>query len=750
MTSIASAPLMPPLGEPKRDPAPARAGGSASASSFRAALATASTGGPADGRQRPAPQKADDKPTHEEAARPVLTLLALAKAASKGEEPPAAGPEKAGVSVAATEPTIGPGAPVDGKLEVGKLDIAKLEVAKPEVGASPVIAAGHPATVQVAPAAAPHVAASLVGMAPAPGLAKEPKLPGRTATGQPAAHPKADPSDTPSTPPSDAGAAPGVAIVITLIAGPGLVPATEQAPAGGGPSASGSATPAIPTIAPRGAAAGGASAGQGAAPALAAAAIPPSAAVQGLQPPAASGDAKAKPETLPAAENVASGGVPASPAAASLAAAPQPASVLPTQPPAAAAPAAPTLARADAAARIVPAAMPAAPTLKPPAGDAETLVKLETGSAASVLPAAAPVASTVIAIAPATIAAAPSVPAPHAPTGNGEALVKPEIGAGPSALPVTAPVARVAVAVAPVTTAQTPAALRQPVAVSATAERAASEPVTTSTETTASQNAVALSAPVPKGATASEPGKAAAPAPSAAAVDASGSQGASQDGAAGQGRGEGRPPSPVLRHEGVAAKPVVGPALAVSPTSVAAGAPDTATGQVLQLFSSLGLTGEAEGGTAADGSVPGTPGAAPAATRASSMPDTVTLQLAPEALGRITVTLRLRGQALDVRLVADKRATLESLGRDRHQLEAALGVTAEAIDIAFGPQAGSAGTEGGPQGSAPELNSATSDQGHGRSRGRSQDARSSGGDGDGTATPAPERPTERRDGSLYL
>ncbi len=181
----------------------------------------------------------------------------------------------------------------------------------------------------------------------------------------------------------------------------------------------------------------------------------------------------------------------------------------------------------------------------------------------------------------------------------------------------------------------------------------------------------------------------------------------------------------------------------------------TATQQVLDLLGTAGLgrvattsTADPEAATAPQGL------AGPDATpRSTASPGTLTLELNPANLGRVTVTLQMRGDALDVHIAVDSKATLTALDRDRRQLENAIGSVGGTLDLAYAPAtsvippAPRASDPGTREPSGPAGGSAGQGEG---GAGRGTGSSSAETTPDGQRGPASPAAPVRRDGSLYL
>lgn len=192
-------------------------------------------------------------------------------------------------------------------------------------------------------------------------------------------------------------------------------------------------------------------------------------------------------------------------------------------------------------------------------------------------------------------------------------------------------------------------------------------------------------------------------------------------------------------------------------------APATPTAQLLQSLATLGVATQTKSADSLaagqpDAGADGTPGAGTAGTAtapdpartAKVMPGSVTIALHPEALGRVTVTVTLRGGDLDVRIAADRADTQALLLRDRHQIEAAVAPVGGRLDFA---QAGTRDGGSTPGSQADGSASAAADEPGGRGEGapnRRAPPSSNSWDQHGTASAASATTPDRRDGSLYL
>ena len=134
----------------------------------------------------------------------------------------------------------------------------------------------------------------------------------------------------------------------------------------------------------------------------------------------------------------------------------------------------------------------------------------------------------------------------------------------------------------------------------------------------------------------------------------------------------------------VAPDPVAAPvSAAVDATAMAAQA-DSAMQQIVSALQSLGL-GPPAGGKQAAAAAAAATGSASTASATGSVSGAaggvITLALDPEHLGRVTVTVRMHADAVDIHIAVEKTDTLALLDKDRHVLTTAVEGTGRKADL---------------------------------------------------------------------
>ncbi len=200
-------------------------------------------------------------------------------------------------------------------------------------------------------------------------------------------------------------------------------------------------------------------------------------------------------------------------------------------------------------------------------------------------------------------------------------------------------------------------------------------------------------------------------------------------------------------------------AIATEPTPPGGGTPAQ---QVVMVLQSLVPQQAGQSSRAPVGAAPTAASASPTAAAANlAGTKTITIELNPGHLGPVSVTVRMKADALDIQIAVSSPQALQLLERDRHLLSAAveaMGGTAGSLHLG-GAAVSSDGNPASSQSFTPQGQGGFSRQdgssdaalaGRGRHNGSAAPQTASQSDSDDPISAQPAAPTRSRDGSLYL